>query len=83
MKNAHDSHAASQIYSWRVKVGTYLNGYNYYLGAEILSNGANDQNDPNVNGLPGPGSSCHTKAEYRKVANGPWWSGTDSIFTCN
>jgi len=39
MTNAHDNHTASQIYSWRVKVGSVLNGYNYYLGGEIISNG--------------------------------------------
>lgn len=81
MMNAHSGHAASQIYSWRVKVGSAANGYNYYLGNEILSNGANVQYDPNVTGLPSTGL-CYTKAEYRKVPNGPWYSGTNSTFTC-
>lgn len=80
MKNAHDVHPPSQIYSWRVKVGSVLNGHNYYLGNEIRSNGYNEQST-NVTGLP-PNGTCYTKVEYRKVPNGPWWSGTSSTFKC-
>jgi hypothetical protein len=81
--NAHTGHAASQVYSWRVKVGSMANGYNYYLGAEMFPNGNNTQNDtaPKPN-LPGGGITCYTKVEYRKLANGPWYSGATSTFKC-
>ena len=83
MTNAHNSHTASQVYSWRVKVGSTANGYNYYLGVEMSSNGNNAQNDTAPKpGLPGGGNTCYTKVEYRKVAAGPWYSGTTSAFTC-
>lgn len=83
MTNAHGSHTASQIYSWRVKVGSMANGYNYYLGVEIISDTNNSQNDtaPKPN-LPGNGVLCYTKPEYRKVKGGPWYSGETSTFTC-
>lgn len=83
MTNAHGSHAASQIYSWRVKVGSVLNGYNYYLGTEIISNGSNTQFDTAAKPkLPGNQMTCYTKPEYRKVQGGPWYSGDTTIFTC-
>lgn len=83
MQNAHGSHAASQVYSWRIKVGSMPNGYNYYLGTERLSNGNNQQDDTTVTGLPGSGVLCYTKVEYRQVQNGPWYSGATSSFRCN
>jgi hypothetical protein len=80
MRNAHDTHLASQVHSWRVKVGSVINGHNYYLGNELFPNGANTQNDPNVT-LPNTGL-CYTKVEYRKVSGGPWYSGHNTTFTC-
>lgn len=83
MQNAHTGHTASQVYSWRIKVGTMPNGYNLYPGTEILSNGNNQQYDPAVTGLPGNNTLCYTKVEYRQVANGPWYSGASQTFRCN
>lgn len=81
MKNAHTGHAASQVNSWRVKVGSFQNGYDHYLGGPFFPNGNNQQNDPGVR-VPGGGVVCYAKVEYRKVANGSWYNGPTWIFTC-
>jgi hypothetical protein len=72
----------SQTTQWRIIVGSYSGGSDYYRGPWRLENAGNRTNTLNINltSQPPQGYRCHIRAQYYTPGNGLMQNGATSQF---
>lgn len=83
----HTNPGGNCTFTWLDDVGVYscqlLVGYSPGSSDIYIGNETQGLSDPNVSGLPGGGTLCYTRVNYRMVPGGAWYAGPITSFTCN